>query len=53
MEYLQTIAKPEIIGPLVGFIAVVGWIIVSVAKSYFAHQEKLEKMRLGLDPDVE
>ena len=53
MEFIQYLAKPQVIGPLIGLFAVIGWIIVTVAKRYFEHQERIEKIRMGLDPDLE
>ncbi|MBT8449521.1 MAG: hypothetical protein KJO69_07520 [Gammaproteobacteria bacterium] len=53
MEFIEYLAKPQIIGPLIGLTAVVGWVIVTVAKRYFEHQERMEKIRMGMDPDIE
>jgi len=52
-EVIRTLAQPHIIGPMIGMFAVIGWAINKGLKSYFSHQEKMEKIRLGLDPDYE
>ena len=53
MEILQAFLKPSIIGPLIGLVAVVGAFTVAGMKAYFSHQERIEKIRNGIDPDAE
>ena len=53
MEFIEFIARPQVIGPLIGLFAVIGWIIITVAKRFFEHQERMEKIRMGMDPDLE
>lgn len=53
MEWIKDLARPDVIGPLVGLTAVIGWAIIGVAKAFFTHQERMEKIRMGIDPDLE
>ena len=53
MEWLSTFARPEVIGPMIGLVAVIGWVIVTVFKMFFNHQERIEKIRQGIDPDAD
>ena len=51
MEWLSSIARPEVIGPLVGMVAVLGWAVNKALRTYFDHVERMEKIRMGMDPD--
>jgi len=51
MDILDKLLRPEIIGPLIGLVAVIGGISIAVAKLYFNHQERIEKIKAGIDPD--
>jgi len=51
MEFLDKFLQPQIIGPMIGMIAVIGAFTVSAIKLHFNHQERLEKIRAGIDPD--
>ena len=51
MEWLSNFANPAVIGPMIGLVAVIGWIIITVFKLFFRHQERIEKIRHGMDPD--
>ena len=53
MEWLSTVAQPQVIGPLVGLVAVLGWAVNKALNSYFSHVERMEKIRMGMDPDDE
>ena len=53
MEILEHFFKPQVIGPMIGLFAVVGFFIVAGMKAYFRHQERIEKIRNGIDPDAE
>ena len=53
MEVLDKFLSPAIIGPLIGLCAVIGAFVVGGMKAYFSHQERLEKIRNGIDPDAE
>jgi len=52
-DIIQTLAKPQVIGPMIGMFAVIGWAINKGLNAYFSHQEKMEKIRSGIDPDYE
>jgi hypothetical protein len=51
MEILVSILRPEIIGPMVGLVAVIGGLCIGAAKLYFNHEERMEKIKAGIDPD--
>lgn len=51
MDILSKFLRPEIIGPLIGLVAVIGGICIGAAKLYFTHQERIEKIKVGIDPD--
>lgn len=53
MEILDKLLQPQIIGPLIGLVAVIGGLSISGLKLYFNHQERIEKIRNGIDPDDE
>ncbi|MCP4413526.1 MAG: hypothetical protein GY808_13290 [Gammaproteobacteria bacterium] len=53
MEFLDKLLQPQVIGPLIGLFAVVGGLAVAGLKLYFNHQERIEKIRNGIDPDFE
>ncbi len=51
MEFLDKILQPDVIGPIIGLVAVLGGLAVGGLKLYFNHQERIEKIRSGIDPD--
>ena len=53
MDILEKFLQPQVIGPLIGLVAVIGAFTVKGLKLYFSHQERLEKIRNGFDPDEE
>ena len=53
METISMLAKPEVIGPSIGLIAVLAWAANKGLRAYFEHQERMEKIRMGIDPDYE
>jgi len=53
MEILEKLLQPEIIGPLIGLVAVLGGLAIGGLKLFFKHQERIEKIRNGIDPDLE
>ncbi len=53
MEVLEKFLQPQVIGPLIGLVAVVGGLAVAGLKLFFKHQERIEKIRNGIDPDLE
>ena len=52
MEILEKFLQPEIIGPLIGLVAVVGYFTISGIKVYLRHQERIAKIQNGIDPDA-
>ncbi len=52
MEILDKLLRPEIIGPLIGLVAVIGGVCIGAARLYFNHQERIEKIKAGIDPDA-
>jgi hypothetical protein len=53
MEFIQYVARPDVLGPLAGILAILGWVCISLTKRYYQHQERMEKLRQGIDPDLE
>ena len=52
MEVLKEFANPAVLGPLIGLFAVIGGLAIAGIKLYFNHQERIEKIRQGIDPDA-
>ena len=50
MEWLSSFAQPHVIGPMIGLVAVIGWAINKALRTYFDHIERMEKIRMGMDP---
>jgi hypothetical protein len=53
MEILEKFLQPSVIGPMIGLVAVIGAFTVKGMNVYFNHQERIEKIRNGIDPDAE
>ncbi len=53
MDILEKLLRPEVIGPMIGLVAVIGGVCIGAAKLFFNHQERIEKIRSGIDPDRE
>lgn len=51
MEWLDKLLRPDVIGPLIGLVAVVGYFGLKGYREYLNHQERIEKIRQGMDPD--
>ena len=51
MDILEKLLRPEVIGPMIGLVAVIGGCCIGAAKLYFNHQERIEKIKAGIDPD--
>lgn len=51
LEILEKFLRPEIIGPLIGMVAVIGGICMAAIKLHLQHQERIEKIRAGINPD--
>ena len=52
MEIIEKFLQPSVIGPMIGLCAVIGAFVVGGMKAYFSHQERIEKIRNGVDPDA-
>jgi hypothetical protein len=53
MEWLESVAKPQVIGPMIGLFAVIGWAVNKGLQQYFNHAERMERIRQGIDPDYD
>jgi len=53
MEFLDKLLQPQIIGPLIGMVAVIGAFVVKGLKLYFEHQERIARIHSGLEADEE
>lgn len=53
MKALEKLLDPEIIWALIPIVAIIGYFVNKVLKSHYAHVERLEKIRSGIDPDHE
>ncbi len=53
MEILAKFLQPSVIGPMIGLVAVIGGLGIAALKLHFRHQERIEKIRAGIDPDQE
>jgi hypothetical protein len=51
MDWLQTIFNPATLSLLIPIIAIIGAFGVAALKAHHRHQERLEKIKNGLDPD--
>jgi len=52
MEWLETLLRPETLVLLIPIIAIIGGFSVSALKAHHRHQERIEKIKNGLNPDV-
>lgn len=52
MEIIEKFLNPAIIGPLIGLVAVIGGLGIAALKLHFRHQERIEKIKAGIDPDL-
>ena len=53
MELLEKFLEPQVIGPMIGLVAVVGAFAIKGMNIYYAHQERIAKIQNGIDPDIE
>lgn len=51
MEWLETVLKPETLSLLIPIVAIVGAFSVAGLKAHHRHQERIEKIRKGFNPD--
>lgn len=53
MDWLSRLLDPGTLALLIPIIAVGGAFAVAALKSHHKHQERMEKIRQGIDPDAE
>ncbi|WP_206483388.1 hypothetical protein [Thalassotalea sp. G2M2-11] len=51
MEWLQQLLKAETLALLIPIVAIIGAFAVAALKSHHKHQERIEKIKQGYDPD--
>ena len=51
MEWISSLLQPGIIVFLIPIVAIIFGFSVAGLKAYFAHVERMEKIRHGIDPD--
>ncbi|MFT5812622.1 MAG: hypothetical protein ACI9VT_000358 [Psychroserpens sp.] len=52
MEWLNTLLRPETLALLIPIVAIIGAFSVSALKAHHRHQERIEKIKNGFDPDA-
>jgi len=52
MEWLSQLLRPEVLSLLIPIIVIVGIFCITVIKAHNKHQERLEKIKQGFNPDV-
>ncbi len=53
MQWLDKLLRPEVLGPIIGLVFVIGIFGTKGLRIYLEHQERIEKIRQGIDPDDE
>lgn len=53
MEVLEKLFNPGVVWVLVPTVAIIGHFVLKGFKNHQAHLERMEKIRSGIDPDVE
>jgi preprotein translocase subunit YajC len=51
MEWIKTIFNPSTLVLLIPILAIVGSFAVVMLKAHHKHQERIEKIKHGVDPD--
>jgi len=51
MEWLDKLLRAETLSLLIPIVAIVGAFSLAALKSHHRHQERIEKIKQGLDPD--
>ncbi|MEW6984023.1 hypothetical protein AAD001_15330 [Colwelliaceae bacterium 6471] len=51
MEWLETILRPETLSLLIPIIVIVGAFVIAALKAHHKHEERIEKIKHGFDPD--
>jgi hypothetical protein len=52
MEWLETLLRPETLSLLIPIVAIVGAFSIAGLKAHHRHQERIEKIKLGFNPDA-
>ena len=52
MEWLNTLLKPDTLALLIPIIAIIGAFSVAALKAHYRHQERVEKIKNGFNPDL-
>jgi hypothetical protein len=51
MEWLQQLLNKEILVLLIPIVAIVGAFVIAAMKAHHRHQERIEQIKQGFDPD--
>lgn len=51
MPLIEKLLNPAVLGPLIALVAVLGYFALKGLRAYLEHEERLEKIRQGFDPD--
>jgi hypothetical protein len=51
MDWLQQLLRAETLSLLIPIVAIVGAFSVAALKAHHRHQERIEKIKQGYDPD--
>jgi hypothetical protein len=51
MRWIETLLNPATLSLLIPIIAIVGAFSIAALKAHHRHQERIEKIKHGLDPD--
>jgi hypothetical protein len=52
MEWLETLLRPETLSLLIPIVAIVGAFSIAALKAHHRHQERIEKIKNGYNPDA-
>jgi hypothetical protein len=52
MEWLKTLLQPETLALLIPIVAIVGAFSVAALKAHHRHQERIEKIKNGFNPEL-
>ncbi|MGB1263403.1 MAG: hypothetical protein ACPG52_10865 [Cognaticolwellia sp.] len=52
MQWLETLLHPGTLALLIPIVAIVGGFAVAGLKAHHRHQERIEKIKNGIDPDA-
>jgi hypothetical protein len=52
MEWLESLLRPETLSLLIPIVAIVGAFSIAGLKAHHRHQERIEKIKHGFNPDA-